>query len=123
VNFVDEYKLRQFDTRATDEKPINVLPPGWLPLHNTVQEACAYLNGLIQSVRRDDRGLLRIEYSAVDFTSSDLLRRICETITRDSAVTCMVCGKRGFRRKLESGWPCLCRDHYIIYANALNEGV
>lgn len=52
---------------------------------------------------------------------SDLFNRIAETVSRDSAVICMVCGDRGNRRKHEQYWPSLCKMHYIQYANYLHD--
>jgi hypothetical protein len=47
----------------------------------------------------------------------DIFNRVARTIMIDSALTCMICGNYGRRRKDESGSPPLCGAHYLDYIN------
>jgi hypothetical protein len=47
----------------------------------------------------------------------DIFNRVARTIMIDSALTCMICGNYGRRRKDESGSPPLCGAHYLEYIN------
>jgi len=63
------------------------------------------------------KGLLRFVGLAQNPLEQSLLDRFSQSIAKDTALRCMICGQRGYRRKLEMGWPCLCTEHYIEYAN------
>lgn len=51
----------------------------------------------------------------------DMFNRVAESVARDSANKCLVCGDRGNRKKTEKYWPSLCNKHYIQYVNYLDE--
>lgn len=64
-----------------------------------------------------NKGLLRFVGHSDSEIQQSLFNRLTQSIAKDSALCCVVCGQHGYRRKLEEGWPCLCKEHYIEYAN------
>lgn len=102
-----------------------LIPSGW-------QALCAEAWGTLRTFERTgpewevwykiEKGLLRFEIVSEWTTELDrkLINRICQSIASSSAQICMECGKHGFRRKNEVGWPCLCSTHYIEYATQLS---
>jgi hypothetical protein len=91
---------------------------GW---HKFIQEAF-YLVSALRDTKITrvyvNKGLLRFVGESDSPMEQSIFNRLSQSIAKDSALCCVVCGQHGYRRKLEVGWPCLCREHYIEYANA-----
>lgn len=106
------------DESISKEEIEENLPPGWIkfiPIIWNTSELCQVKissffirNGTLY-VRRHDTDELTL--------SQDIFIRVMRTIMIDSALTCMICGSFGRRRKNESGSPPLCSDHYLTYIN------
>lgn len=64
-----------------------------------------------------NKGLIRFVGESHSDIQQSIFNRYTQSIAKDSALCCVVCGQHGYRRKLEEGWPCLCKEHYIEYAN------
>lgn len=90
-----------------------VLPAGWHKLIPIIFETAS---------------ICKINISALDIKQGTLyikgvgeyqniFNRVARSLMMDSALTCMVCGKYGRRRKDESGSPSLCGAHYLDYIN------
>ena len=90
---------------------------GW---HKFVQEAfflATVMGDTTISRVYVNKGLLRFVGVSESPIQQSLFNRLSQSIAKDSALCCVVCGQHGYRRKLEEGWPCLCKEHYIEYAN------
>lgn len=96
--------------------------PGWHRLVHELWYLLDRLDSVIVTRVWVDKGLLRIEGGSTRLIENSLFERVAQSIAKDSALTCLVCGQRGYRRKMETGWPCLCREHYIEYVNDDEEG-
>lgn len=66
-------------------------------------------------------GLLRILADTGVPLYDSLWEMVSQQTARQSALICMVCGSKAFRRKIVKGMPCLCKQHYVEYANYLAE--
>jgi hypothetical protein len=99
------------------------LPPGWKSLLEPWKLLREVLNSeylTVESVTVKD-GMLRIKASSDDRVEQHLVNFVTMGIMRLSAVTCMVCGQRGRRRKDAEHKPCLCATHNVQYFNYLHE--
>lgn len=97
------------------------VPPGWLdiaiPFHSTIN----MLKGKVirMSVQK---GLLRAEIEPPQSPELAIISKwLRNSLARESALTCMITGNRGYRRKDYNGWPCLSTPILIEYANELTE--
>ena len=122
MSFISDHSMAAFDVLKQDVAD-TLMPIGWRDtIWAFAKKAMARLNvSPSRIVLHAENGLLRITARSSDPLDTDIMKQVSQYIARQSARTCMVCGKFGYRRKMESGWPCLCRDHYILYANALHE--
>jgi hypothetical protein len=118
-DFVD---LQPFD--ADDyEKTLYQLPPGWQGLVNEMFWCWATMRMIPENRPQASiaKGLLRFTAEYGESKDQKLFNRVAQSIASSSATVCMMCGKHGFRRKNEIGWPCLCTTHYTEYATQLSE--
>jgi hypothetical protein len=97
----------------------HVIPFGWHFFIDQIMRYGDLVNCSITDISVD-KGLLRIHGSCSLDSDQQLFNRLSQSIARDSATTCMICSRRGFRRKKEVGWPSLCGTHYIEYVNFLD---
>lgn len=97
-----------------------VVPEGWQEL---VDQAFGLIDLMPDSqITRisAEKGLLRIVGECKLEQNQVIFDKFAQALARDSATMCMKCGKRGFRRKEEEGWPALCGVHYVEYVNFLD---
>lgn len=96
-------------------------PKGW----HVFLDDIWHLADLIGNVRVTrigiDKGLLRVTVETPGDIEASLFKRVTQSVARESSLKCMECGKRGFRRKIEQGWPSLCGVHYVEYVNFLDQ--
>jgi hypothetical protein len=90
---------------------------GWHKFVHEVFYLVANWQGTTISRVYANKGLLRFVAESESDIQQSILNRLTQSIAKDSALCCVVCGQHGYRRKLEEGWPCLCKEHYIEYAN------
>jgi hypothetical protein len=104
-----------------NEQPWSVecmVPPGWQKFWDIVEYLATLITVDLKSVKIA-QGLFRIDGTCEDEIGQTLFNRVVQSIARDSATSCMVCGNRGFRRKSEALKPALCGTHYVDYLNFL----
>jgi hypothetical protein len=109
---------------ATPGHGVNQIPEGWRNLVGEILHFVTIMwNDSIKLTFKIEKGLLRFDIESDKTSEHDrkIINRICQSIASSSARICMECGKHGFRRKNEQGWPCLCTAHYIEYATKLTE--
>lgn len=103
-----------------EQHAVTVCPPGW---HSLLAIAFSFRFEMAKSCKihglRVQKGLLRLYGSCHSSKEDEVWVRLAQSLAASSALICMVCGAKGYRRKLEAGQPCLCAKHYIEYANAL----
>jgi hypothetical protein len=116
---MDQRSLIKFDTSVLENAPL-VIPVGWSNLWSKGYAMIERLNGSFVRCFRDNKGLFRIKGTSNNSFDEMLIKRLLQTIAKDSALICMECGQPGFRRKMETDWPCLCKSHYIEYVNIIN---
>lgn len=67
-----------------------------------------------------EMGLLRIlAHCDLDKVYVSLWEMVSQQTARKTALVCMLCGKKAYRRKREEGMPCLCKLHYVAFVNYL----
>jgi hypothetical protein len=98
----------------------DALPEGWRPLAKLGVRLTELMDNRIVEIGIR-AGLLVVKFKG----NNELDNQICElfrnAIAQKSSVTCMICSKRGFRRKREALVPTLCGPHYVEYINYLDD--
>src|SRR5574338_1083407 len=105
---------------------LDVLPPGWRnhPWSEMILEMGCVLHPFSVDRVWVEKGLLRFHgHSEMPHNRhhNKLFDCVAQQIAKASSMVCMVCGDKGFRKKTEIGWPCLCEPHYIEYVNFLDQ--
>jgi hypothetical protein len=95
------------------DEVLNFLPPGWHKFIQVIFESANICQVKIHTLDIKN-GTLYVRSEGVHL---DTFNRVARTIMMDSALTCMICGSYGRRRKDESGSPPLCGAHYLDYIN------
>lgn len=120
IDKVREWVTLDREVRYVEEN----LPTGWKDF-SRILETIIFLTH--DSPRCDtkvhikiDKGLLRVSATLESESYQEVFNRVANSVARDSSLVCMVCGKRGHRRKEEVGWPSLCTTHYVQYVNYLD---
>jgi hypothetical protein len=110
-----------------EDFPINieeVFPIGWKKFARVIETASFLTYDLPQLKHhvhvKIEKGLLRISSALRSENYQEVFNRVSNSVARDTSLVCMVCGKRGHRRKEEVGWPSLCTTHYVQYVNYLD---
>jgi len=98
------------------------VPEGWrqMPWWHTVEAFRRQFPDFHLHAIRLHLGLLRFDGTG-DTITAYMFNAIAQKIAKDSATVCMRCGKVGYRRKFEDGYPCLCADDYVWYVNSLDK--
>lgn len=109
-----------FKVSSTTDDVVKILPDGWKNLLGPVFLITQNLDDVFLSIVKVEKGLLRA-YAGGRDDLIDLVERVSQSVARESAVICMVCGHRGVRRKHEPYSPSLCEMHYIQYINWLDK--
>lgn len=113
----------KLNTESINNFDAHACPPGWrIVLEDFISVIRHRLRSDIESIVID-KGLLRAKVHVPVGTdvSSRIVKWLTTGLARESAVTCMITGKRGHRRKEYPGWPCLSTQVLIEYANELDE--
>jgi hypothetical protein len=92
------------------------IPQGWHMIGKEL-ENLSKLTDWTQFSLQLTQGLLRIYAQHSDPSAVSLWEMVSQQTARQTAIVCMICGKKSFRRKEEEGWPNLCREQYVLYAN------
>lgn len=96
-------------------------PEGWHRIIDELFETAAFLGIEIFEIRYV-KGTLRVEkHSVVEELQNKIFNKVINLLSRESAMTCLACGKSGRRRKGEPEWPPMCSHHYVEYVNSLPE--
>ena len=89
------------------------LPSGWQGIFSEFVFAIYALEEEITSVRYA-KGTLQVSVDGNPlFTIPS--KWMSQGLAKQSAMTCLYCGKYGVRRKLETGLPPLCMPHYTDF--------
>jgi hypothetical protein len=97
------------------------LPIGWRRMGEIYFEAVSALDGTVERLYIKD-GLLKAVAYSDDPTKNEAIKWLTQQMLKVSSLSCMlVPGKRAFRRKEYEGWPCICGERFIVYANELAE--
>jgi hypothetical protein len=96
------------------------VPSGWLNLTTILSMYTVDTDAIINLVKIE-KGLLRLLGNGSSIVQQDTFNVLSQHTAVKSSVTCMVCGKRGYRRKTLEGWPSLCTKHHVQYVNFLDE--
>lgn len=97
-----------------------VVPDGWIDLVWQAKRLITLMPESFMQKIAVDKGLLRIIGDCKLEMDQVIFDKFAQSLARDSSTMCMECGKRGFRRKEEDGWPSLCGVHYVEYVNFLD---
>lgn len=98
-----------------------LMPYGWNGLQEVLLDYCNDV-GLIHIVKVSvEKGLLRFVSVARGAHHERTFNILAHHVAVKSSLKCMICGKRGYRRKLSEGWPSLCTTHHVQYVNYLDE--
>jgi hypothetical protein len=97
----------------SESDAVNFLPDGWHKFIEIIFDAARVCEIKIHMLDIKNGTL----YVTGEGVYDSIFKRISRTIMIDSALTCMVCGKYGLRRKNEIGSPPLCGPHYLDYIN------
>lgn len=89
------------------------LPVGWHKFVGVIFDAAKLCQVNIHTLDIKN-GTLYVKGEGIN---DDVFNRVARTIMIDSALSCMICGSYGRRRKDESGSPPLCGAHYLEYIN------
>jgi hypothetical protein len=68
-----------------------------------------------------EKGLFRIKIETKNVELTEVFKILVQHVAVKSSLTCLVCGKRGYRKKVLEGWPSLCTTHHVQYVNYLDE--
>lgn len=96
-----------------------IIPSGWYQL----ARMCLRLTDLMENSIVEvgiRKGLLVVKFKGATELDSNISELFRNAIAKESSVTCMICGNRGFRRKAEAHTPTLCGPHYVEYVNFLD---
>ena len=97
------------------------LPTGWRRMGLVYFTAVLALDGKIERLYID-KGILKAVAYSDDPTKNEAIKWLTQQMAKVSSLSCMlVPGKRAYRRKEYEGWPCICGERFIVYANEFEE--
>lgn len=100
---------------------IELLPIGWQKMGLVYFTAVLALDGTIRRLYIE-KGILKADAGSDDPITNEAIKWLTQQMAKVSSLSCMlVPGKRAFRRKEYEGWPCICGERFIVYANELAE--
>lgn len=122
VQYISEWT--QLAIPVFESNYVTLLPIGFLDLVYFINY---YVNniephiGLMINKVSIEKGLLRLHQFGGNADQQEIFKILAQHVAVKSSLTCMVCGKRGHRRKVLEGWPSLCTTHHVQYVNYLDE--
>ena len=109
------------ENRVISKEDLVQLPIGWQKMGEIYLTAVLALDGKIERLYIKD-GLLKAVAYSDNPVCNEAIIWLTQQMLKVSSLSCMlVPGKRAFRRKEYEGWPCICGERFIVYANELSE--
>jgi hypothetical protein len=97
------------------------LPVGWHRMGRIYLTAVWALDGNVSRLYIE-KGILKADAHSDDPLKNEAIKWLTQQMAKVSSLSCMlVPGKRAYRRKEYEGWPCICGERFIVYANELAE--
>jgi hypothetical protein len=109
------------ENKVISKEDLVQLPIGWQKMGLVYFTAVLALDGTIRQLYIE-KGILKADAGSDDPITNEAIKWLTQQMAKVSSLSCMlVPGKRAFRRKEYNGWPCICGERFIVYANELSE--
>jgi hypothetical protein len=97
-----------------------MIPEGWHSLVKMAVRLTDLMDNCIVEIGIR-QGLFVVKFKGTNELDNEICELFRNAVAQKSSVTCMICSKRGFRRKREALVPTLCGPHYVEYINYLDD--
>jgi len=107
-------------TRTVMIDDLKELPAGWQRMGQIYYTAVLALDGKIERLYIE-KGLLKAVAHSDDPIKNEAIKWLTQQMAKVSSLSCMIEGRRAYRRKEYEGWPCIGGNSLIMYANEFEE--